>query len=72
MQITLELYITPIIRYLLSIKMFHNHMLFAVYFDKRNNSLKQAARKFLILISAHWIGVLPVYPKFCIVVDDSY
>ena len=45
MQITLELYITPIIRYLLSIKMFHNHMLFAVYFDKRNNSLKQAARK---------------------------
>ena len=45
MQITLK-YITPIIRHLLGIKVFHNHMLFTAYFDKRNKSLKHyAARK---------------------------
>ena len=45
MQITLK-YITPIIRHLLGIKVFHNHMLFTAYFDKRSKSLKHyAARK---------------------------
>ena len=28
--------------------------------------------KFSILIFSNWIGVLPVYPKFCIGADDSY
>ena len=45
MQIILK-YITTIIRHLLGIKVFHNHMLFTAYFDKRNKSLKHyAARK---------------------------
>ena len=34
MQITLK-YIAPINRYLLGIKIFHNHMLFTVNFNKR-------------------------------------
>ena len=44
MQITLK-YITPIIRHLLGIKVFHNHMLFTAYFDKRNKSLKHYAAR---------------------------
>ena len=44
MQITLK-YIAPIIRYLLGIKIFHNHMLFTVNFNKRKKSLKEVARK---------------------------
>ena len=67
MQITLK-YIAPIIRYLLGIKIFHNHMLFTIYFNKRKTGRTE---NFLILIFSNWIRVFPVYPKFCIGADKD-